>query len=91
MISSGNLFSDNFKENKVQKWPPRVVLRKRCSENMEQIYRRTPMLKCDFNKVPLRSPCAKGFDKLTFLILIRTTRACQGVRNGSFGKIVHAY
>ena len=26
------------------------VLKKRCSENMQQIYRRTPMLKCDFNK-----------------------------------------
>ena len=25
--------------------------RKRCSEIMRQIYRRTPMLKCDFNKV----------------------------------------
>ena len=24
--------------------------RKRCSENMQQIYRRTPMAKCDFNK-----------------------------------------
>ena len=24
---------------------------KRCSENMQQIYRRTPMPKCDFNKV----------------------------------------
>ena len=30
----------------------RDVLRKRCSENMQQIYRRTtPMSKCDFNKV----------------------------------------
>ena len=29
----------------------RGVLKKRCSENMQQIYRRTPMLKCDFNKV----------------------------------------
>ena len=27
-----------------------AALRKRCSENMQQIYRRTPMLKCDFNK-----------------------------------------
>ena len=27
------------------------VLRKRCSENMQQIYRRTPMPKCDSNKV----------------------------------------
>ena len=34
-----------------QKQPPRGVLRKRCSENMQQIYRRTSMPKCDFNKV----------------------------------------
>ena len=27
------------------------VLRKRCSENMQQIYRRTPMSKCEFNKL----------------------------------------
>ena len=42
--------------NKVnfQKQPPRGVLRKRCSENMQQIYRRTPMPKCDFNKVALQ-------------------------------------
>ena len=33
------------------KQPPRGVLRKRCSENMKQIYKRTPMPKCDFNKV----------------------------------------
>ena len=30
---------------------PVGVLKKRCSENMQQIYRRTPMLKCDFSKV----------------------------------------
>ena len=34
-----------------QKQPSRGVLRKRCSENMQQIYRRKPMLKCDCNKV----------------------------------------
>ena len=34
-----------------QKQPSRGVFRKRCSENMQQIYRRTPMPKCDFNKV----------------------------------------
>ena len=34
-----------------QKQPPRVVLKKSCSENMQQIYRRTPMPKCDFNKI----------------------------------------
>ena len=33
-----------------QKQPSRYVLRKSCSENIQQIYRRTPMPKCDFNK-----------------------------------------
>ena len=36
---------------KEQKQPCRGVLRKRCSENMQQIYRRIPMSKCDFNEV----------------------------------------
>ena len=31
-----------------------LLSRKRCSENKYQIYGRTPMLKCDFNKVALR-------------------------------------
>ena len=34
-----------------QKQPSRGVLKKKCSENMQQIYRRTPMRKHDFNKV----------------------------------------
>ena len=35
-----------------QKQPSIGVLRKRCSENMQQIYRRrTPMSKCEFNKL----------------------------------------
>ena len=34
-----------------QKQPSRGALRKRCSENMQQIYRRAPIPKCDFNKV----------------------------------------
>ena len=36
---------------KLQKRPFRGVLEKKCSENMQQIYRRTPMPKCDFNKM----------------------------------------
>ena len=36
---------------KVKKQPSRGVLIKRCSENMQQICRRTPIPKCDFNKV----------------------------------------
>ena len=35
----------------VQKQPSMGVLRNRCSENMLQIYRRTPLPICDFNKV----------------------------------------
>ena len=35
----------------LQKHPSRAILRKRCSENMQQTCRRTPMRKCDFNKV----------------------------------------
>ena len=37
-----------------QKQRSRGILSKRCSENMQQIYRRTPMPKCDFNKVALQ-------------------------------------
>ena len=41
---------------KLQKQPPRCAFfKKRCSENMQQIYRRTPMPMCDFNKVALQS------------------------------------
>ena len=32
----------------------RGLLRKRCSENIQQIYRRTPILKCDYNKVAMQ-------------------------------------
>ena len=33
-----------------QKQPSRYVPRKGCSKNMQQIYKRAPMPKCDFNK-----------------------------------------
>ena len=38
-----------------QKKPFGGVLRERCSENMQQIYRRTPIPKFDFNKVARQS------------------------------------
>ena len=38
---------------KIEKQFFRGVLKKTYSENMHQIYRRTPMPKCDFNKVAL--------------------------------------
>ena len=36
---------------KIQKQPSRGVLRKKCFENLQQIYRGTPMTRCEFNKV----------------------------------------
>ena len=38
----------------VRKQLSRGVLIKACSENKQQIYRRTPMPKCDFNEVALQ-------------------------------------
>ena len=48
-----------------QRQPSRAVLRKRCCENMQQIYRRTHMPKYDFNKV----------EKATFFLLWKERRA----------------
>ena len=50
------IFLQILKGELMQKQPSRGILRKRCSENMQQIYKRTPMLKCDFNKVARFSP-----------------------------------
>ena len=36
---------------KSEEQPSRGVLRKRCSENIQQIYKGTLMPKCDFNKI----------------------------------------
>ena len=44
-----------YARSEFQKQPSRVVSRKRCSENMQQIYKRTPIPKCDFNKVAIAS------------------------------------
>ena len=35
----------------LQKQPSRGVLKKKCSENVPQIYRRTPKPNCNFNNV----------------------------------------
>ena len=41
----------------LQEQPSRGFPFKRWSENRQQIYRRTPMSKCDFNKVAGEDPC----------------------------------
>ena len=45
----------------LQKQPPRGVPRKRCSENMQQIYRKPPVPKCDFNKRCVKSVQIRSF------------------------------
>ena len=43
-----------LKKEKIQKQPFRGVLNKKYSEYMQQIYRRTSIPKCFFNKVALQ-------------------------------------
>ena len=58
-----------------QKQSPRGVPRKRCSEIMQQIYRRTPMPKCDFNKVAsnfIEIALLHGCSTVNLLLIFRT-------------------
>ena len=58
-----------------QKQPSRGVLRKRCSRNMQQIYRGTPMVKCDFNKVScnfIKITLRRGCSPVYLLHIFRT-------------------
>ena len=41
----------NFTKCPCQKQPPRGVLKKKCSDNMQQIYKRSTMPKCNFNEI----------------------------------------
>ena len=54
----------NFRSSR----PEVGVLQKSCSENIQQVYRRTPMPKCDFNKL-LRH----GGSLVNLLHIFRTT------------------
>ena len=60
---------------KYQREPSRGVLKKRCSEHMQQIYRRTAILKCDFNKIAaklLKSHFSMGVSPINLLRIFRT-------------------
>ena len=48
ILPSLPLLSEAQTRGELQKQPPRGFLKKRCSENMQQIYRRTPMPTCDW-------------------------------------------
>ena len=59
-------------KNIFQKQPSRGVHTKRYSENMLQIYRRTPMPKCDFNKVAIEITFRHGCSPVNLLHILRT-------------------
>ena len=68
-----NFCTNYFAMNFDQKQPPRFVPRKRCFENMQQIYRRTPMPKLDFNT--FKTPFLKSISRWLLLFDV-----CGGVR-----------
>ena len=64
------------------------VLRKRSSGNMDQIYKRTPVPKCDFNKVALLSRKFAAYFQNTFSKEHLWTAASDYVRKGIWSKSV---
>ena len=75
-----------------QKQPSRGVLRESCFQNMQQIYRRTPIPKCDFNKVAVQLieiTLRYGCSHVTFLhifkhLFLRTPIARKVPKYGVF-------
>ena len=67
-----------LKKEKLQKQPFRGVLNKKYSEYMQQIYRRTSIPKCVFNKVALQfywnhtSACSSACSSVNLLHIFRT-------------------
>ena len=59
------LLKDISKTDQIQ--PSKGVLTKKCSENMQQIYKRTSMPKCDFNKF-FKKNLGRSFLTKTFFI-----------------------
>ena len=55
LVINTELYLKSFNFFNHQKQPSTGLLRKKWFENMQQIYRRTPIPDCDFNKVAL--PC----------------------------------
>ena len=61
--------------------PSGGVLKKSCSENMLQIYRRTPMPKCDFNKVVSKHLFKNISGRLLLKVLISNENPTQDVNS----------
>ena len=57
----------------LKKQPSIGVIRKRCSEYIHQIYRRTPMPKCDFNKAAKQWVFEHGCLPVNLIYIFRTS------------------
>ena len=69
-------------ERKCQEQPSRSFLKKRCSENMQQIYSRRPMSKCDFNEVACPSflkYALKPWQRISWIKISNLDSGCQGL------------
>ena len=75
---------------KVRRGCPVVFFEKRCSENMQQIDRRTPMLKCDFNATLLKLHFDMGV-LLSIYCILSKHLFLRTLLNGCLWKIMITY
>ena len=61
------------RRKKLQKQPSRGVIKERCSENNQQIYKKTPMPKCEFNNVSEQVTLWHGCSPVNLIHIFRTT------------------
>ena len=75
-----NLYFENMAgmlNKNLQKHSPIGVHQNSCSTNMQQIYRKTPMWKCDFNKVAMKT-CLQNtfFEKYLWQTAMMLSNVC---------------
>ena len=75
---------------KVRRGCPVVFFEKRCSENMQQIDRRTPMLKCDFNATLLKLHFDMGV-LLSICCILPKHLFLRTLLNGCLWKVMITY
>ena len=76
------LLCENDTWKAIQRQPYIGVLIKRCSENKQEIYRRTNVPKCDFNKVALQN--SDSYEHLWRDASGNTINICQFVFNKKY-------
>ena len=78
------LLCENDTWEAIQKQPSIGVLIERCFENMQEIYRRTNVPKCDFNNVTLQN--SRSYEHLWRVASGNTINICQFIFNKKYKK-----